>query len=515
MNTNHYTHGVVLQAGTISNLAEATEIVLSWPTIGWVIFGIILGIILGSLPGIGPLIGMAVLLPLTAPMQPGDAIIFFVSMYLGGLYGGSIAAILLNAPGTAAAAATTLDGYPMTRKGLAFDALVVSAVASAIGGVISIIMLIAITPILTVVVLSFGSPEYFLIALLGIVMITIVSKGSLVKGITAGVFGLMITTIGIAPMASNFRYGFHTSLFDGIEFVAVLIGLFAVTEMFRLASEQGGIARGASDISGDVRTGIISVIRNPRTIGKSSLIGISIGAMPGAGSSIANFIAYAEALRSDEDPGSYGTGNDRGVMSSEASNSASGAGSLIPTLSFGIPGSATAAVLLGALLMHGLQPGPSLFSSEIVTTYSFFIAMLLGNILIFIFGILLVSRAGYLTKIDTNLLIPIILVFAIFGAFAVRLNWVDILSVFVFGVLGFFLVKHDYSIIAFILGVVLGPIAEINLYRSLQISDGSVMIFLDPIGRPISFILVILIFLMLFMPIIQWFRDSDRVAQIS
>jgi putative tricarboxylic transport membrane protein len=390
----------------------------------------------------------------------------------------------------------------MSRLGKAKDALAISSIASAIGGFISVILLGLLIPFVTIIVLSFGAPEYFLVALLGIAMITVVSEGALLKGIVAGAFGLMITTVGVAPMTANFRYPLHNLLYDGVSFIGVLIGLFAFAEMFKLAKEQRTIAKdGDTEMGGSVLRGVKTVFRNPITTIKSSLIGMGIGAIPGSGASVSNFVSYAEAMRSDEDSASFGDGNPKGVIASEASNSATCAGSLIPTLSFGIPGSGTTAVLLGALLMHGMRPGPDLFSSNIDITYSFLIALFIGNILIIILGLSLVTKFGIITRIDVNCIVPIIISVALFGAYALRDNPADIVTVLVFGLVGFFFVKYHYSIIALVLGVVLGPIAEANLYRSLQLSDGSLRIFLSP-EQPIALIITISIFIILFYPII-------------
>lgn len=495
----------------IASLLEATAIVFGFPTIIWIIMGIALGIILGAIPGIGAAIGIAILLPLTIQMDGGLAIIFFVSMYLGGMYGGSIAAILINTPGTAAAAATTLDGYPLSKQGLAVNALTLSAISSAIGGLIAIVVLIAISPFLTNILLRFGSPEYFMVAVLGLSMITVIARGSMAKGLMMGAFGLLISTVGLSEVGGTVRYDMGLRLlFDGINFVPVLIGLFAITEMFKLASREGEISGEESEMTGSRRDGIMGVVTRPVTVLKSSLIGLGIGAIPGAGASVSNFVAYGEAMRDDDDPDSFGEGNERGVISAEAANSATVAGSLIPTLSFGIPGSGTTAVLLGALLMHGFRPGPTLFTEEAVTIYSFFIALLVGNFAIAIIGLAVIAYAGYVTKINTDYIIPIIIPLAIFGAFAIRETMLDIIIVVLFGILGYYMMKYNYSIIALVLGVVLGPVAETNLHRSLQIADGSYLIFVQ---NPISLLMVIASVVIIFGPFAkaryQQFRGMD------
>jgi putative tricarboxylic transport membrane protein len=318
-------------------------------------------------------------------------------------------------------------------------------------------------------------------------------------------FGLLIATIGIAPMIPQQRYTFENFLlYDGISFVAALIGLFAIAEMINLAGEKGGVAKGEVELRGSIMPGIKSVFKKPKLVIKSSLIGMGIGAVPGAGSTVSTFVSYAEALRSSKDPDSFGEGNHEGVISAEVANNATISGSLIPTFSFGIPGSASTAVLLGGLIMHGLQPGPNLFSSDLAITYSVFIALFLGNFIIFGIGLTFISRMGLLTKVDTDIIIPTIIVLAVVGSYLLRVNWLDVGTVFALGVIGYYMKKYHYSIIAFILGLVLGPIAEENLARSLALSNGSLEIL---VNKPLSLLIVIIIIVMIFGPILNQLRE--------
>ncbi|MFA1611237.1 tripartite tricarboxylate transporter permease [Halobellus rubicundus] len=485
----------------VAPLIRAFDIVTSWPTIGWILFGLLFGTVIGMIPGLGPNLGMAVVLPLTIKIDGISAVLLLISIYSGAMYGGSVAAILINAPGTAAAAATTFDGYPMSRQGRARDALSISAISSAFGGAFTILLLIFLSPLLVFIVLLFGSPEYFLIAILGLALITIVAEGSMVKGLTAGAFGLLLTSIGLPVMTAEPRYtlGLY-ELYNGIHFVVALIGVFAIGEMIKLANEQEGkIAQGDIEVEGSVLTGAKEVIYNPVTTIKSALIGGLIGAIPGAGASISNFISYGEAMRSNNEEGTFGNGDPKGVIASEAANNGTVSGSLIPTLSFGIPGSGSMAVLLGGLLMHGIRPGPDLFTTNLYVTQSIFLALLLGNIVILVAGVLLFTRAGIITRIDTTYIIPLVIIFAVLGSFSLRGNWFDVLSVFAFGVLGFYMSKHDYSIIALVLGIVLGTIVEENLYRSMQLS-GDIPVFFT---RPLSIVLIVAILAILFAPVIK------------
>ena len=494
---------------TVETFFGALEALFTLETMFWLLAGVLVGIIVGGLPGLGPPLGMAIILPLTLPLQPADAIILLVGVYSGSMYGGSIAAILINTPGVSSSAATMFDGYPMSKQGKAATALSISATASALAGLFTITALILFSPVLISMVLAVGTPERFLIALLGLAMITVITRGSFAKGLLAGVAGLLITTVGSAqPLTVERRYAESLLLWDGIDFVAVLIGLFAIAEMMKLAGQEGGIAEGEVLIdTAGIREGIVHTLVRPVTVFKSGMIGMIVGAIPGAGATVSNFVAYSEAVRASDDPDSFGSGNPEGVVASESSNNGTVAGSLVPAISFGIPGSSSTAVLIGGLLMHGLQPGPRMFQvdGELLLTYTMLLALLVGNVVILAFGLSMVTRLGYLTKIDTNYIIPMVIVLSFLGTYALRINPIDIVTIIVFGIIGFYMVRYNYSVIAFVLGVVLGDIAEQNLYTALQLSGGTYRIFVDPItyGRPISLLLSIMIFLLLFGPFLK------------
>lgn len=496
--------GVVAQTGAVGALTEALGLVLTGQTLLWIVVGLVLGMIGGALPGVGSSLSMAIVLPLTLPLSPANAIVLLVSMYSGAMYGGSIAAILVNVPGTGGAAATTFDGYPMSRQGRAVDALSMSATASATAGFISVLTLLLISPLLIEVVLLFGSPENFMMAVIGLAMIAIVARGSIVKAIIAGAFGLMVTTIGIAPNSPELRYTFgQIGLRNGVDFIAALIGMFAIAEMIKLAGQEGGIADSTIEMSGNSLPGVRETFQHWGTLVKSGYIGMLIGAIPGAGATVSNFIAYGEAMRSSDNPDGFGSGEPLGVIASEASNNGTIGGSLIPTISFGIPGSGSTAVLLGGLLMHGLRPGPQLFEADLHLTYTFLIALLIGNFFILFVGVVFVTRMGRLTQIDTHIIIPMVIVLSMVGGFTLNNNWMDIWTLLVLGVLGYIMVKYGYSVIAFVLGVVLGPIAEENLLRSLQISGGDYSVFVSPSQQPIAFILLVLTVVILLGPFVK------------
>ncbi|MGM0604893.1 MAG: tripartite tricarboxylate transporter permease [Halobacteriota archaeon] len=477
----------------------------------WLTVGLLLGIILGGLPGIGSPVGMAIVLPLTLPLDATPAIVLLIAIYSGAMFGGSISAILLNAPGTESAAATTLDGYPMAQQGLAKNALAIATTASALNGFAAAALLVVISPVLIEVVLAFGSPEYFLLAILGISLITIVTQGSIVKGLVAGALGFMTSTIGVAIMSPRPRFTFgQLGLYEGISFVAALIGMFAFAEMMKLAAKQQ-IAEEGVELAGSIKDGIKTVFQYPKTTIKAGLIGMGIGMVPGSGATTSTFVAYAEEARSSAKDGYFGEGDPRGVIAPEGANNPTVSGSLVPTLSFGIPGSGSTAVLLGGLLMHGLQPGPGLFEAQLDVTYTFFITLFLGNFLILALGYTAIPYLSKLTVIDTHTIIPMVVVLSYAGAFTLNRNWFDVAAVIVLGVLGYYMVKYNYSVIAFVLGIVLGPIAEENFFRSLQISGGSYSVF---VTEPLSAMLVIAILAVLFGPFVKPYLSNivDKVT---
>ncbi|MFC7157288.1 tripartite tricarboxylate transporter permease [Halomarina halobia] len=500
-----------MQAEALDAFFQGLETALTPDIILWLIVGMLLGMLLGALPGIGSPVGMAIVLPLTLPLDATSAIVLLIAIYSGAMFGGSIAAILLNAPGTESAAATTLDGYPMAQQGLAKNALAIATTASALNGFAGALILVVISPILIGLVLLFGSPEYFLLAVLGLALITIVTEGSIVKGLLAGALGFMISTIGVASMSPRPRFAFgQLGLYEGISFVAALIGMFAFAEMMKLAGKKS-IASDDVEISGSIKDGIKAVFKYPKTTIKSGLIGLGIGMVPGSGATTSTFVAYAEEARSSAKDGRFGQGDPRGVIAPEGANNPTVSGSLVPTLSFGIPGSGSTAVLLGGLLMHGLQPGPGLFEAQLNVTYTFFITLFLGNILILLVGYSLTPYLSLITKLDTHVIIPVVVVLSYAGAYTLNQNWFDVGAVLVLGVLGYYMVQYNYSVIAFVLGIVLGPIAEQNFFRSLQISQGSYSIF---VTQPLSLMLVIMIMIVLFGPFLKPYftRAIDRVG---
>jgi len=496
-----------MMVSIVSTVPEAVSIVLSWPAFGLLIAGVIFGITLGAIPGIGSVIGMAVTLPLTLALSGVEALIFLTAIYSGAMYGSSVSAILINVPGTPASAASIYDGYPMTQQGLSKDALAISATSSALGGTTTMIALFVITPLVSSVVLLFGTPHIFLVTVLGIIMIAVIAaQGSTVKGILAGAFGLLIMTVGTAPTTPVGRYTFDSYLLlSGLSFVAILLGVFAIAEMIRIIDIEGGTAAEIGELGGSTLRGIKTATSNKLLMLRSSFIGMGIGSLPGAGGAVSNFIAYAIEVQRSDDPDSYGDGNPRGLIATESSNNGTVAGSLIPVLSFGIPGSPSTAILLGAFLIHGIDPGPTLFENSLDLIYALIISLIISNVLIIVVGLALIAPFGYkISMVNTKYLVPIIVVLAALGTISLRSNPVDLLTILLFGVIGLLMKRYDYSIVALVLGAVLGTLSERTLNRSLILSDGSLGIF---VGDPLAILLVTLIVAILLTPVL---RESAR-----
>jgi putative tricarboxylic transport membrane protein len=458
------------------------------------------GIVLGVLPGLTATMGVALLLPVTFGMNPISGILLLVGVWFGAIYGGSITAILLRTPGTPSSAATALDGYEMTKNGQAYKALTISTVSSSIGGVLSVIVLILVAPQLAAFALKFSAPESFALALFGLSVISSVSGTSVIKGLMAGFIGLLIATIGIDPIGGFPRFTFGSSnLMGGISYIPILIGLFAASEAFRSVEDIFKTSISVKAIEkvkltwSEFKRLIIVILR-------SSGLGIFIGFIPGAGGDIASFVAYGEAKKFSKKPEEFGKGNPEGVAAPEAANNACTGGDMIPMLTLGIPGDAVTAVMLGALMVQGLQPGPLLFTNHADIVYTLFVGMLLANLLILLYGFLGIRIFTKILSIPKVVLTPIILVLCIVGSYALGNNFFDVWIMLIAGIIGYFMNRYDISTSPVILALILGPMLEANLRRSLVLSNGDISIIFT---RPISLTLIALAILTLFYPLLM------------
>ncbi|MGG4345908.1 tripartite tricarboxylate transporter permease [Paenibacillus lautus] len=465
--------------------------------------GVIIGIIIGALPGLTATMGVALFLPVTFGMDAVTGVLLLIGVYFGSIYGGSIAAILLNTPGTPASAATALDGHAMTKQGKAGKALGYAAIASGVGGLISVLMLILIAPQLAGVALNFSAPEMFGLALFGLSIISSVSGGSVLKGLIAGVFGILISTIGMDPMTSYPRFTYdQLSLLNGFSFIPVMIGLFAVSEaLVIMEGEIGGGDKIKKIIANYVLPKWNELKRLWFSMIRSGFIGTIIGIIPGAGADIAAFVSYNEGKRflKKEEKETYGKGNPKGIVSAEAANNGVTGGAMIPLLTLGIPGDAVAAILLGALVVQGIQPGPQLFATSGELVYTLFAGMIIANILMVIFGISGIRLFVKILLVPKKILAPLILILSTIGAYAISNNIFDVFTMLVAGIIGYFMKKYGFPASPIVLALILGPMAESEFRRSLVMSEGSYRIFLE---RPIALGFIIVAVLSLILPLV-------------
>lgn len=472
-------------------------------TITLLILGVIAGIIIGSLPGLTATMGVALFLPFTFSMDAVTGILLLVGVYFGSIYGGSIAAILLNTPGTPASAATSMDGYQMTVQGKAGKALAIAAIASGIGGLFSVAVLILVAPALSKVALGFSAPEMFGLALFGLSIISSISGKSVIKGLISGFVGVLICTVGLDPMTSFPRFTFgNISLTSGISFIAVMIGLFAVSEALCMVEERLKLGDKAKKIVADYTLPKLHEYKSliPSFL-RSSTIGTFIGIIPGAGADVAAFVSYNEAQRwaNKEEKKLFGKGNPKGVASAESANNAVTGGSMVPLLTLGIPGDSVTAIMLGALVVQGIQPGPQIFTTSAEIVYTLFAGMIVANILMAIFGIAGIRLFTKILNVPKVGLAPIIIVISMVGAYALNNNYFDVYVMLIAGIIGYFMKKYEFPASPLVLALILGPMAESELRRTLVMSEGSYSFFLE---RPIAMVLIVLAISTLFLPII-------------
>ena len=445
--------------------------------------GVALGIVFGSVPGFSATMTIILFTPVTIPFDAAPALIFLVSAYGGAVYGGSIPAILINTPGAPGSVVTCWDGYELTKRGQAIYALAVSAIVSGFAGMIAALFLLFVGPAVASFALNFGPPQMFLLAVFALTIIPAAKNSSLQKALLGGAFGLLVATIGSDPQLAQPRstFGF-TILRDGVNFVIVLIGIFVLAEMFQLAL-RGTIKQDGVKIEGSsaqIVSAYQAVVSRPIEFLRGTLIGTFIGSLPGAGADVANFVSYNEAQRwaSSDLKDKFGTGIIEGVIAADSSNNATQGGALIPTLTLGIPGSGSTAALLGAMAIHGLQPGPGLFDRSGAIVYAIILSLFIGNVLILIYGIPGSRYFGKLAYIPPKYIIPAVVVLAVIGGFAVRNSIFDLWLMLLFGLLGLVFVKYDYPLVSPVLGVILGGIAESGFVTGWLLHGGDPVSFL-------------------------------------
>jgi len=455
--------------------------------------GVAGGVLVGSLPGLTGSVGVILLLPFLFYVEQANALIMVSGMFCGAIYGGAISAILVATPGTPSAAATMLDGYPLAQKGEAGKALGVATIASTCGGIISVTALILVAPQLARFALRFGPPEYFALMVFALTIIASVSAASLVKGLLAGFFGLLVGTVGLDPLMGYSRFTFGIPrLLTGFPMLPVLIGVFAISQLLVQLEKVGTKAIVPPQKLTNVlpsRSELKSLIR---VIVPTSVLGTMLGIIPGTGGAIASFWAYSEAKRFSKEPETFGTGNILGIAAPEAANNGTTGGALVPLLTLGIPGDVVTAVILGALMVVGIRPGPMLFRDQPEMINALFVSLIFAQFLILAIGLLSVRVLPKVLKTPPYILFPIILALCFIGAFSLNNSPYDMLIALVFGVIGYFLNKHGFPPAALILGVILGPLAEGHLNRTLITTHGDWTVLFRPPITTVFYILAAL-----------------------
>ncbi len=437
------------------------------------------GIIVGAAPGLTSTMAVGLLIPLTFAMPKEAAFILLLGIYCGAIYGGSITAILMNVPGTPTSVITAIDGYPMTVKGEGGLAISIATISSALGGLISCVFLVFLSTQLATLVIYFGAPDYFSLGVFAMVIVLVLSEGSLLRSMISGGIGLLLATVGLDPVAGSARFTFDIpELLVGIPEVPAIIGLFCVAEALRLAEAgdiQGRLQRAVGGFGAAVRM----LPRLAGTIVKSGFIGTLIGVLPGIGALAASSFAYAEAKRSARDPGSFGKGAPEGVCASEAANNAVTGGALVPMLTFGIPGDTTTLLILGAMTIQGIAPGPMLFAEETTLIYVIFGAMIASNILLLPLGLGAANYIARISLIPSRYLIPSVAVLAITGAAIgyghVYYFWIAI----IFGIVGYAMQKGGFPVLPLAMGLILGPMIENNLRSAMMLPQASAWMFVQ------------------------------------
>ncbi len=476
-----------MSADLLGGFAEA----LTVQNVFFVFLGVLLGTVIGVLPGLGPTAGIAILLPLTFGLPPTTAIIMLAGIFYGSQYGGSTTSILLNLPGEATSVVTAIDGYEMAKQGRGGVALGIAAIGSFVAGTIAILGLMVFTPMLVRVALDFGPHEFFALMLLGLTMIAYLAGGSLRKAVLMGVVGLMIGTVGADPVTGTSRFDFgQLSLLDGMDFLPVVTGLFAFSEVL-LSLQSTAAAK-------PIRTRFRDLWPKPRHLRESSGaivrgtgIGFVLGALPGAGVLVSTFLSYGLERRLSKTPEKFGKGAIQGVAGPESANNSAAGSALVPLLALGIPSSVVTALLLGALILHGMQPGPLLIANNPDFFWALVASLYIGNLMLLALNLPLVGAFASLLRIPYRLLWPFIMMFSLVGVYAAGQSVFN-LGIFVaFGIAGWLLRRHDYPLAPLVLAMVLGPFLERSLGQSLIISDGDLTGFLT---RPISAVLLLLTF---------------------
>ncbi len=467
-------------------LAQGFSLALSPVNILWALVGCLVGTLIGVLPGIGPASGIAILFPLTAVLPPTPAIIMMAAIYYGAMYGGSTTAILLNIPGEASSVPTAIDGYELAKQGRAGPALGIAAISSFVAGTLSLVGLTFFAPVLATVALAFGPTEYFALMVIGLSLVISLSGRALVKGLIATALGLLVATVGQDPLTGQTRLTFGSlELIAGVHFISVIIGLFAISEVL-LNVEQAAVHIYKATVKdwlptrADLRQSWGAMLR-------STVVGFFLGLLPGCAPAVTTFVAYDVEKRLSKHPERFGRGAIEGVAAPEGANNATTSGGFVPLFAFGIPTGPALAVLLGGLMIYGLQPGPMLFTQHPQFVWAVIASMYIGNVILLVLNLPLVGLWARIALIPFPILGPLILLFSVIGAYSVRYQLFDVWMAVIFGVIGYFMRKLGFPTAPLVLASVLAQMLEVSLRQALLLSQGSVLVFFT---RPIAAVLI-------------------------
>ena len=485
---------------------EALDILTSIlsPDVFAIVFaGVLLGIIVGAIPGLNGAIGISLLLPVTFALEPQIGLLLLGGIYMGGMYGGSITAILLNVPGDVVAAPAAMEGYPLTKQGRAKEALYYSIFSSMFGGLIGVLVLIFFTPPLAAFALQFGPAEMFFISLSGLVIIGAIAGNNLYKSFFAALLGLFISIIGMDMATATERFTFDTpDLRSGIPVIPIVLGLFCFSEMFHNLGKKPTEIVQYKDQSIKRMTVIKDIFKHKFLVIKSSIIGTVVGLLPGVGTTLAVFMSYGEAKRTSKRKEDFEKGNQEGIMAAESANNATVGSTMVPLLALGVPGSPTTAIIAGALIIHGIILGPDLFVNRPDVAYTFLYGMLLTVFAMGIIGAVGIKYFANILKVKMEFIVPIVLVFALFGAYSFRNSIFDVLAAIVIGIIGAALKKLEIPLAPIIIGVVLGPLIERNLTRSMTIAEArDVPLLQYMLTNPLAMFLFAMVFVLLWVVI--------------
>lgn len=482
-------------------------------TLLFLIIGTAWGMLAGALPGISASLAVILIMPFTYSMDAVQSIIALVAVYIGGMCGGSISAILLRTPGTPSAVVTVFDGYPMAQRGEAGKALGLSIAGSAVGGIISGIAMVIFAPILSQAAMKFQSGEFFALGLLGLSCTASMASKNWRKALISGCLGVLISTIGLDYMSGANRFTFNTTwLADGIDFVPVMIGAYAFAEVYRNVLKKPDPNAPKADVSNAKMSfiGLRDILKEWWTYLKSSVIGTIVGIIPAAGGSIASFISYGEAVRSSKHPETFGKGEPQGIIASEAANNAAVGGSLVPTICLGIPGGTVTAIMLAAFTMHGLVAGPTLIRNQPDLLFSILWAIIFSSLLLYVIGKILAKQFAKVSQLDYSIVGSMMLILGIVGSYTLKGNVREVGIMLVFSLIGLIMEHYGYSVATMILGLVLGPITEKGFRKQLIISRGDWTVFFR---KPICLIILIIAVISFCMPFIRSARQKRKKAE--